>query len=92
MLIDAAQDDDVDTDEEVLRSGTQTCYRDLLVVKDWLGHDPRKVRKSLKTWRIWAPHFQGRLPTREQAPSRHTRFASMDRFCSSNASRARIGY
>ena len=33
----------MDTDEDVLRSGTQTCYRDLLVVKDWLGHDPRKA-------------------------------------------------
>ena len=82
----------MDTDEDVLRSGTQTCYRDLLVVKDWLGHDPRKVRKSLKTWRIWAPHFQGKLPMRQQAPQSHTRFASMDKYCNSNASRSRFGY
>ena len=57
VLIDTVQDDDVDTDEEVLRSGAQTCYRDLLIVKDWLAHDQMKVRKSLKTWKIWAPQF-----------------------------------
>lgn len=53
VLIDSTQDDDVNTDTDVLNSGTNKCYKDLLVVKDYLRHKPEKVRRSLKTYKIW---------------------------------------
>jgi hypothetical protein len=33
LIIEAHQDDDVETEHEVLDNGTQTCFKDLLVVK-----------------------------------------------------------
>ncbi len=61
-IVDSAQDDDVESDEEVVRSGVQTSFKDLLVVKDWLKLHPEKVRQGLKTFKLWAPMFGGRLP------------------------------
>ena len=87
-LVDSTQDDDVNTDTEVLNSGTNTCYKDLLVVKDYLKHRPDKVRRALKTWKIWAPYFQGQLPIKG-IPSAQKRFASMDRMERDRAASAR---
>ena len=64
-LIDSSQDDDVDSDEDVVRSGEHTSYNDLLVVKDWLKKPPEYVRVNLKTFKIWAPYFGGNLPYRK---------------------------
>ena len=61
-LIDSAQDDDVESDEEVMNSGVQTSFKDLLIVKDYLRHQPEKVRAALRTFKLWAPLFGGRLP------------------------------
>jgi hypothetical protein len=33
LIIEAHQDDDVETENEVLENGIQTCFKDLLVVK-----------------------------------------------------------
>ena len=54
VLVDSTQDDDVNTDTDVLNSGTNKCYKDLLIVKDYLKHKPEKVRRSLKTFKIWS--------------------------------------
>ena len=62
VLVDSTQDDDVNTDTDVLNSGTNKCYKDLLIVKDYLRHKPEKVRRSLKTWKLWTPYFLGELP------------------------------
>lgn len=61
-LVDSAQDDDVESDDEVVRSGVQTSFRDLLVVKDYMKVNPEKVRVALRTFRLWAPLFGGRMP------------------------------
>lgn len=74
--IESTQDDDVNTDTDVLNSGTNKCFKDLLVVKDYLRHKPEKVRRSLKTHKIWAPQFNGQLPMRTMPQKR---FASQER-------------
>ena len=61
-LIDSAQDDDLESDDDVVRAGVETSFKDLLVVKDRLRMPAEKVRSSLKTFRIWAPNFRGKLP------------------------------
>lgn len=61
-LIDASQDDDVESDDGLVNSGVQTCYRDLLVVKDTLRYEPEQVKRSLRTWKLWTPLFKGTLP------------------------------
>ena len=63
-VVESTQDDDVNSDRGVVQSGVQTCYRDLLVVKDYLHHHPDKVRRSLKTFKFWAPYFRGNMPTK----------------------------
>ena len=60
--ISLTQDDDVNTDTEVLETGIKKCFKDLLVVRDYLRHKPSKVRRSLKSHKIWAPQFDGQLP------------------------------
>ena len=62
VLIDSAQDDDVESDDEVVNSGIQTSFKDLLVVKDYLRHNPERVRAALRTFKTWAPLFGGRMP------------------------------
>ena len=76
VLVDSTQDDDVNTDTDVLNSGVNTCFKDLLVVKDYLKHNPEKVRKALKTWKIWSPYFNSSLPLKKLPQKR---FASEDR-------------
>ena len=61
-LVDSTQDDDVESDEEVMQSGVQTSYKDLLAVKDYLKLKPDRVKTSLRTFKLWAPLFGGRLP------------------------------
>ena len=61
-LIDSTQDDDVESDEDVMQSGVKTSFKDLLVVKDYLRHKPEQVKKSLRTFKLWAPLFGGNLP------------------------------
>ena len=36
--------------------------KDLLVVKDWLKMSAERVRRNLKTYKLWAPLFGGTLP------------------------------
>ena len=44
-LVDSMQDDDVESDEEVMRNGVQTSFKDLLVVKDYLQRNqPDRIR------------------------------------------------
>jgi len=69
-LIDSAQDDDVESDEDVVLSGEQTSLKDLLIVKDWLRLPAEKVRVNLKTFKLWAPLFGGNLPYKKAARSR----------------------
>ena len=69
-LIDSAQDDDVESDEEVVRSGEHTSYNDLLVVKDWLRKPAEHIRVNLKTFKLWAPMFGGQLPYKKTGRSR----------------------
>ena len=61
-LVDSTQDDDVESDDDVVQSGIHTSFRDLLVVKDYMKLPPEKVRTSLRTYKLWAPLFGGRLP------------------------------
>jgi len=65
-LVDSAQDDDVESDEEVMRSGVQTSLKDLLIVKDWLRLHPDKIRKGLRTFKLWAPLCGGKLPYKQR--------------------------
>ena len=62
LIIESHQDDDVETENEVLDNGTQTCYKDLLVVKAALKNPADKVRRALRTFRLWSPLFSGILP------------------------------
>lgn len=41
-------------------------FADLLVVKDWLKRHPDRVKEGLKTFKIWAPMFGGRLPYKDK--------------------------
>ncbi len=75
-LIDSTQDDDVESDEEVMNSGVQTSFKDLLVVKDYLRHNPERVRAALRTFKIWAPYFGGRLPYAKQPQRNHSQTAA----------------
>lgn len=50
-FVESTQDDDVNSDSGVVESGIQTCYRDLLVVKDYLKHHPDKVRRALRNFK-----------------------------------------
>ena len=61
-IVESAQDDDVQTENEVLDNGVQTCYKDLLVVKQALKNPFEKVQKALRTFKLWAPLFGGNLP------------------------------
>lgn len=67
ILIDSAQDDDLESDEGVMQSGVQTSIGDLLVVKDYLKLKPERVKTSLRTFKLWAPLFGGRLPYRYES-------------------------
>lgn len=62
IIIEASQDDDVHSDEEVVKSGTQTSFRDLLVVKDFLKVEPERRKHTLRSFKLWAPLFGGDLP------------------------------
>ena len=61
-MIELEQDDDVESDEDVVRSGEYTSKKDLLVVKDWLRKPAEHIRTNLKTFKLWAPMFGGKLP------------------------------
>lgn len=54
----------------MLENGTQTCYKDLLVVKSVLKEGHHKVRRGLRTFKLWAPFFGGHLPRLNEAKSR----------------------
>ena len=69
-LIDSAQDDDVESDSDVVLSGEQTSLKDLLIVKDWLKLPAEKIRVNLKTFKLWAPLFGGTLPYKRSARMR----------------------
>lgn len=58
-IIDSTQDDDVESNSSTVKAGKQTTLKDLLVVKDWLKMEPSRVRKNLKTFKLWAPFFGG---------------------------------
>lgn len=66
LCVEAYQDDDLESDCEVLNAGTQQCFQDLLVVKETLNIPFEIVRRKLKTFRIWAPAFNGTLPYVQQ--------------------------
>ena len=62
-IIDSAQDDDVMSDEEVVKTGIETSYRDLVIVKDYLSrYRPEQIRRALRTWKLWSPLWNGKLP------------------------------
>ena len=73
---ESTQDDDVNTDTEVLNNGKNKCFKDLLVVKEYLRHRPEKVRRSLKTHQIWTPRFNGHMPMKTMPQKR---FASQEK-------------
>lgn len=53
----------MESDEEVVNSGIETSFRDLIIVKDYLTrYRPEQVKRSLRTWKLWAPLFDGNLP------------------------------
>ena len=58
-IIESHHDDDNDTDTEVLNSGKQTCFQDLLTVKAALKLRAEELRRRLNTFKIWAPKFGG---------------------------------
>jgi len=62
LIIEAHQDDDVETESETLDNGTQTCFKDLLIVKQALKNPPDKLKRTLRTYRLWSPLFGGILP------------------------------
>jgi len=61
-IVDSHMDDDVESDQEVLNNGKQTCYRDLLDVKT--AQRQPGVRQRLMTFRMWSPMFGGTMPRR----------------------------
>ena len=48
-LIYSAQDDDQDTDEEVLENGIRLCRRDLLVLRDYMKQPIDLLKSGLRT-------------------------------------------
>ena len=65
-IVNSTQDEDCDSDDEVVKSGVQRSFADLLVVKDWLKRRPDRVKRFLKTLKIWAPILGGRLPYKDK--------------------------
>ena len=55
------QDDDVDTDEDILKSGLNACFKDLIKIKGLLGksHDYRQHCRGYDTW---SKAFKGPIP------------------------------
>jgi len=47
-LVDAQQDDDLDSDEEILRSGIDTCMRDLTELNNYMRMPQDKVKGGLR--------------------------------------------
>lgn len=42
-VIESIQDDDVDTDDEVMAGGKNRCFQDLRVIKEFYRLDPHKL-------------------------------------------------
>jgi hypothetical protein len=49
-LVDAQQDDDLDSDEETLRSGINTCIRDLFELDIYTKMPQDKVKGGLRNF------------------------------------------
>ena len=50
-LVDAQQDDDLDSDEETLRSGIDTCMRDLTELDNYMRMPQDKVKGGLRNFK-----------------------------------------
>ena len=50
-LVDAQQDDDLDSDEETLRSGINTCMNDLIELKNYMRMPQDKVKGGLRNFK-----------------------------------------
>ena len=65
-VVDVGQDDDVESDNEVVQNGIEISIKDLLVVRNLINmhrDNPDRIRCALKTYRMWAHLF----------PNKHTR-------------------
>ena len=49
-LVDAQQDDDLDSDEDTLRGGINSCMRDMVELKNYLQLSPDKVKRGLRNF------------------------------------------
>ena len=43
-IVDASQDDDVESDSEVVEAGIETSFKDLLVVRELFKNKPEQVQ------------------------------------------------
>ena len=50
-LKDAEQDDDLDSDEDTLRSGINTCMNDLIELKNYMRMPQDKVKGGLRNFK-----------------------------------------
>jgi hypothetical protein len=50
-LVDAQQDDDLDSDEDTLRSGIKTCMNDLIELKNYMRMPQDKVKGGLRNFK-----------------------------------------
>ena len=62
-FVPANQDDDLESDEDIVKSGIKTSMRDMLIVRDALKrYKPERLQEKLKNFRKHAPMFGGVLP------------------------------
>ena len=52
-LVDAQQDDDLDSDEDTLRSGIKTCMNDLIELKNYMRMPQDKVKGGLRNFKSY---------------------------------------
>ena len=57
------QDDDLESDQDIVENGHQRCMADLMVAKAALRLPLLQQHQKLSTYKLWAPLF-GRLPRR----------------------------
>ena len=51
LLVAAEQDEDLESDEDTLRGGINSCHRDLIEVKNYFQLSPDKVKRDLKNFK-----------------------------------------
>jgi hypothetical protein len=69
-FVEIRQDDDLDTDTEILRTGTLACYRDLVVLKNLMQQPTDQIKRRIRSYRTWGKVFKWNLPGHKTCANR----------------------